>query len=275
MTEINKTGMKRAALINDLSCIGNCSLSVGMPIMSCYGVETVALPTAVLSTHTTGFDGYVAHDMTAQMRAFSAHWKAMRVKFDCIYTGYFASLEQISFAEGFIRDFGGKDVLTVVDPVMGDEGALYDGFTPAHVAAMRCLCEKADVITPNYTEAAFLSGLTVDAGAEAMLAALKTPEVIITGVRRGDEVGYVARLDGKDMEFFRPWESAVLHGTGDVFTSAFCGELLQGATRRAAFIAAAELCDACIKETARRRGGFWYGLAFEEVLRRRFMRKQD
>lgn len=272
MTDLNSTGMKRAALINDLSCMGKCSLSVGMPIMSAYGVETVALPTAVLSTHTTGFGGYVSRDMTEEMRAFAAHWKSLRVKFDCIYTGYFTSTEQIAFAEEFIREFGGRDVLVVVDPVMGDNGALYDGFTPQHVAAMRRLCAMADIITPNFTEAVFLSGLGMDASEEALLSALKTPGVIVTGVRRGDKVGYAARLDGRREEFFRPWESAVLHGTGDVFTAAFCGELLRGSTKRTAFFAAAELCHECICETARRQPSHWYGLAFEEVLRRKMMK---
>lgn len=271
MKEINATGMKRAALINDLSCLGKCSLSVVLPIVSCYGIEGVALPTAVLSTHTTGFDGYVAHDMTRQMRDFAAHWKSIHAQFDCIYTGYFASLEQISFAEEFIRDFGRDDTLIIVDPVMGDNGALYDGFTPQHVAAMRRLCEKADVITPNFTEAAFLSGLSMDADGAAMLDALKGSDVIITGVHRGDEVGYLARLDGERAEFFRPWESTVTHGTGDVFTAALCGELMNGATRRAAFAAAATLCDECIRETARR-PGHWYGLAFEAVIRRKMIK---
>lgn len=271
MKDINNTGMKRAAVINDLSCMGKCSLSVILPIVSCYGVEGVAVPTAVLSTHTTGFDGYVAHDMTRQMRDFAAHWKSIHAQFDCIYTGYFASLEQIAFAEEFIREFAGKNTLVIVDPVMGDNGELYDGFTPQHVSAMRRLCTRADVITPNYTEAVFLSGLGMDTEGEVLLDALGASDAIITGVHRDDRVGYLARLDGEKTEFFRPWERTVMHGTGDVFTAALCGELMNGASKRAAFTAAAEFCDECIRETARR-PGHWYGLAFEAVLRRKMIK---
>ena len=273
MTDINATGMKRAALINDLSCIGKCSLSVALPIVSAFGVEGVALPTAVLSTHTGGFENYVIHDMTPQMHAFAAHWKRMNAKFDCVYTGFFSSVEQIDIAREFVRDFGGEDCLVIVDPVLGDNGALYDCFTAEYVAAMRALAAGADVITPNHTEAALLAGLPMDADADALIGALGDTlgvrNIIITGMRRGGEVGYEARLGGRRVEFYRPWQSTVMHGTGDVFTSALCGELMRGRAPEAAFTAAAEFCDECIQETVRRQPGHWYGLAFEEILRRR------
>ena len=273
MTDLNATGMKRAALINDLSCIGKCSLSVALPIVSAFGVEGVALPTAILSTHTGGFENYVIHDMTPQMREFAAHWKRMNVKFDCIYTGFFGSAEQIGVARQFVRDFGGEDCITVVDPVLGDNGALYDCFTADHIDAMRALAQGADFITPNHTEAALLAGLPTDADANALIKALGdmlgAENIIITGMRRGGEVGYEARLGGTREEFYRPWRSAVMHGTGDVFTSALCGELMRGRTPEQAFAGAAGFCDECIRETARRQPGHWYGLAFEEILRRR------
>ncbi len=273
MKDINATGMKRAALINDLSCIGKCSLSVALPIVSAFGVEGVALPTAVLSTHTGGFEDYVIHDMTPQMREFAAHWKRMNVRFDCIYTGFFSSVEQIYIARQFIRDFGGRDCVTVIDPVLGDNGALYDCFTDGYIDAMRALAVGADFITPNHTEAALLAGLSMDADADTLINILGNKlgaeNIIITGMRRGGEVGYEARLGGIRTEFYRPWQSAVMHGTGDVFTSALCGGLMRGRAPEAAFTAAAEFCDECIQETARRQPGHWYGLAFEEILRRR------
>lgn len=273
MTDINATGMKRAALINDLSCIGKCSLSVALPIVSAFGVEGVALPTAVLSTHTGGFENYVIHDMTPQMRAFAAHWKRMNAKFDCVYTGFFSSVEQIDIAREFVRDFGGEDCLVIVDPVLGDNGALYDCFTAEYIAAMRALAAGADVITPNHTEAALLAGLPMDADADTLISTLGDTlgvrNIIITGMRRGGEVGYEARLGGRRAEFYRPWQSTVMHGTGDVFTSALCGELMRGRAPEAAFTAAAEFCDECIQETVRLQPGHWYGLAFEEILKRR------
>lgn len=272
MIDLNSTGMKRAALINDLSCIGKCSLSVALPIVSAYGVEGVALPTAVLSTHTGGFENYVIRDMTDEMRAFARHWKSMNVKFDCIYTGYFGSLQQIELAQQFITDFGGEDCLAVVDPVLGDNGKLYNGFTPEYIDSMRTLCGMADVITPNHTEAALLSGLGMDASADALLDALDVPNVIVTGVRRGENVGYEARFGGERAQFYRPWLHAVMHGTGDVFTSALCGEYLSGAEKCRGFLSAAEFCDECIQETVKHRPSHWYGLAFEAVLQKHFDR---
>lgn len=270
MIDMNNTGMKRAALINDLSCMGKCSLSVALPIISACGAEAVPLPTAVLSTHTAvDFGSYVMRDMTKDMEAIIAHWKTLGLKFDCIYTGFFASLEQIETAGQFIRDFGSEKCLVIVDPVLGDNGELYGCFDDSFVSAMRQLCNLADVITPNMTEAALLTGCPADTPAWELMAELDTENVIITGVRRGADVGYIARFGAETMEIYKPHVDMMLHGTGDVFCSAFCGETLRGRSMPAALEAAADFCDECIKETIKRRPSHWYGLAFEEILRRR------
>lgn len=187
---VNGSGMKRMALLNDLSCFGKCSLSVAMPILSACGVETVPLPTVILSTHTaSGFGDYVMRDMTDEMKAFAAHWKKLDVKFDGICTGFFASAEQIRFAESFLRDFGGEDTLIVVDPVLGDNGALYGCFSEEYVQAMRTLCKAARLITPNHTEAALLAGCSMDTDVNELLEKLPVENVIITGVAaRGDRL---------------------------------------------------------------------------------------
>ena len=140
---VNGSGMKRMALLNDLSCFGKCSLSVAMPILSSYGVETVPLPTAILSTHTAdGFGSYVMRDMTDEMKAFAAHWRQLQIKFDGICTGFFGSVEQMHFAKDFLRDFAGEDTIVVVDPVLGDNGALYGCFTES--TCRRCArCARA------------------------------------------------------------------------------------------------------------------------------------
>lgn len=270
---VNDTGIKRAALINDLSCMGKCSLSVALPIVSACGVEAVALPTAVLSTHTAGFDGYVAHDMTEEMRSFAAHWKKMGVHFDCIYTGFFGSLKQIGLAEQFIREFADSSTLILVDPVLGDNGKIYGCFSDAYVIAMRRLCSLAHIITPNPTEAALLTGSAMDTPAETLLEKLSAPSAIVTGVRRGDEIGYLARLGEERVEIFKRYAPVSLHGTGDVFASALCGELLGDNSQREALQKAAEFCDECIRETEARLPGHWYGLAFEPVLKRRMAGK--
>lgn len=266
---VNGSGLPRAALINDFSCFGKCSLTVSLPILASFGVEAAALPTALLSSHTAeGFGDYFLRDLTAELRAVAAHWKTLSLRFDGICTGFFASLEQLSFARDFIRDFSENAPLVIVDPVLGDGGALYPCFTPAYVGEMRALCALADLITPNCTEAMLLTGLAPDAAPEALLAALPVENAILTGVRRGDEIGYLARLDGEALSFFRPRLPKTLHGTGDVFVSALAGALLGGGEdKRSAFLRAAEFCDASVRATALRGDGHWYALAFEDVLR--------
>ena len=265
---VNGSGMKRMALLNDLSCFGKCSLSVAVPILSSYGVETVPLPTAILSTHTAdGFGSYVMRDMTDEMKAFAAHWRQLQIKFDGICTGFFGSVEQMHFAKDFLRDFAGEDTIVVIDPVLGDNGALYGCFTEEYVQAMRALCESAQLITPNRTEAALLAGCAMGAPADELLARLTVPNVIITGVRRGEEIGYCARLNGESVEIFKPCLPGTLHGTGDVFVSALCGELMAGRGAADALARAADFCDRCVRKTAARGAAHWYGLAFEDVLK--------
>lgn len=216
MKSVNPCGLKRAALINDLSCFGKCSLSVAIPILSSYGVETVPLPTAILSTHTGGFTGFVVQDMTENMRLFAAHWKKLGVKFDAIITGYCCTVEQIRLTAEFIRSFAESDTLVIVDPVLGDHEALYTGFSDAHVDAMRELCSLADLITPNRTEAALLAGLSFSSADETLLYAQQVKDAIITSIGSGSRIGYLARLDGRVMlvgsrRYDRAWRRRCVH----------------------------------------------------------------
>ena len=258
MTTINETGMPRAMLINDLSCIGKCSLSVALPIVSACGVEAVALPTVILSTHTGGFEGFAAREMTEEMRTFAAHWRSIGVKFDCIYTGFFGSVEQINLTEKLIHDFGGDDTVVIVDPVLGDNGRLYPCFSDEYVEAMRRLTALADVITPNLTEAAILAGLPFDTAPETILARLNVPNVIITGVRREGRIGYLSRFGGEKCEISTP----------------FCGKLMADPQRdmQLALAAAADFCYGCVRETVKRQPSHWYGLSFEDMLKKGALR---
>lgn len=265
---VNGSGMKRAAILNDLSCFGKCSLSVLMPILSSCGVETVPLPTALLSTHTAdGFGDYILRDLTDEMRAFAAHWRQLGIHFDAVCTGFFASTEQIAFARSFLREFAPTGTLRVVDPVLGDSGALYSCFSDDYVKALRQLCADAQLITPNATEAALLADCPMDTPPEELLRRLTVENVIITSVRRGEEIGYAARFGTEYAEVFRPCLPRTLHGTGDVFTAALLGALLEGQTMEAALFRAADFCDRCIQKTAVRGDAHWYALAFEDVLR--------
>ena len=240
MKSVNPCGLMRAALINDLSCFGKCSLSVAIPILSSYGVETVPLPTAILSTHTGGFTGFVVQNMTENMRLFAAHWKKLGVKFDAIITGYCCTVEQIKLTAEFIRSFSDTDTLVIVDPVLGDHEALYTGFTDAHVDAMRELCSLADLITPNRTEAALLAGLSFSSADETLLYAQQVKDAVITSVGSGNRIGYLARLDGRVTLVQKESVDMTVHGAGDVFTSALSGELLSGQAPQTALLRAAD-----------------------------------
>ena len=173
------------------------------------------------------------------------------MKFDAIITGYCCTVEQIKLTAEFIRSFAEHDTLVLVDPVLGDHEALYTGFSDAHVDAMRELCSLADLITPNRTEAALLAGLSFSSADETLLYAQQVKDAVITSVGSGNRIGYLARLDG----------------AGDVFTSALSGELLSRQAPQTALLHAADFCDSCIHETAKRQPGHWYGLAFEPVLK--------
>lgn len=270
MKSVNGTGIKRAALINDYSCLGKCSLSVAVPIVSALGVEAVALPTAVLSTHTgPDFGEYAIKDMTQEMMAFAAHWKRLGVKFDCIFTGFFSSAEQIDIAQNFIDDFADDETTVIVDPVLGDSGKIYPCFDGSYVEKMRSLIQRADVVTPNVTEASLLAGCPFDTDSNEILDKLNVPNAIITGVHHNDEIGYCARIGDSTKEIFYPYVAMELHGTGDVFSSALCGALMNYDDIEKSLEFAAQFCNECIVEAAKRQPEHWYGLPFEVVLKRR------
>ncbi len=155
----SKNPMLRVAAIHDLSGFGRCALTVVIPVMSAMGIQVCPLPTAILSTHSGGFDGFTFQDLTEGMKPYAAHWKSLGIDFDCIYSGFLGSLAQIATVAQFIDDFGscGRQ-LVVVDPVMGDDGVLYKTYTLKMQEEMKRLVKKANVVTPNYTEACFLTG---------------------------------------------------------------------------------------------------------------------
>lgn len=234
----NKTHQKRVAAIHDLSGFGKCSLTVALPILSAAGIETSALPTAILSTHTGGISGYTYRDLTEDMRPVMKHWKSLDIKFDAIYTGFLGSFEQLDIVKEFFDAFRQEDNLILVDPVMGDNGELYTVFTHEFAAGMRMLCQKADIIVPNLTEAALLldepfhPGPYTHAYIESLLrklGALGPQKVVLTGVYfKEDELGaatYDRTTDTIDYVFTQKIPG-YYHGTGDVFASALLSALL-------------------------------------------------
>ncbi|MEA4891624.1 MAG: pyridoxamine kinase [Peptococcaceae bacterium] len=231
----------RVAAIHDLSGFGRNSLSVVIPILSTMGAQAVALPTALLSTHTGGFEHYAFLDLTDFMRRCMEHWQELGLRFHSIYSGFLGSPSQVELVAGFIEKQRINNPLVVVDPVLADEGKLYDTMDMEMVLGMRRLIRKADVITPNLTEAALLLGeeYRADLDEERLkewlvrLADMGPKTVVITSAplyRRGRDTSVVA-FDGKGRHFWRVpciYIPAHYPGTGDVFTSVLTGSLLQG-----------------------------------------------
>ncbi len=267
MENINGNNIKRVLVISDLSCFGKCSLTVSLPIISHFGIETVPLPTALLSNHTGGFSDYACFDMSEPMQIIMTKWKELNLKFDCIYTGYFSDPTQIDIALELIEHFKTQNTLLIVDPVMGDNGALYKGLNEGFVSGMQKLCSLADIITPNITEAALLTSLSIDANPHVLLNSLEVKNAVITGVKNGDSIGCIGKINGKETSFSRPYIDRQLHGCGDVFTSALCGELMCSGDMEKAVLLAAEFCDICIRETDKDHPYHSYGLKFEGVLK--------
>ncbi len=269
---------KRILLINDLSCFGKCSLTVSLPIFAACGIEAVPLPTALLSTHTGGFPLPYILPLGSQMDAIADHWQSIGLRFDAIYSGYLCGEDQIDVVERIFDRFADAQTLRVVDPVMGDGGKLYHGFDLAFAARMKHLCTRADVITPNATEGALLTGRdpatmqerAVQSEVLSELHAMGPRAVALTGAVRGDgTVGYLC-CDGvrtfddiRHDHYDRP-----LHGCGDVFASALCCALLRGKSTESAIRIAAEFTLLCIRETVTDAPAHWYGLRYEAGLPR-------
>ncbi len=268
----------RAAAIHDLSGFGRCSLTVAIPILSAMGVQCCPLPTAFLSTHTGGFQGFTFLDMTEELPRIARHWKSLDLRFQAIYSGFLGSERQIDIVADFIRTFRNRDTIVVVDPVMGDDGRAYQTYTPAMCAGMCRLAELADVITPNLTEAAFLLNRDYSAldRSEAGLRRL-TEELSLGGTRSvaltgaSLEVGKTGAMcfdarTGRTQAVQTDFIVHPLHGTGDVFASVLTGALLRGRSLAEAAEQAVEFIRACAVRTVEQDLPLREGVDFEPLL---------
>lgn len=269
---------KRIVAINDISCLGKCSLTVALPIISSLGIETVVLPTAMLSAH-TAFEGFAFCDLTDQFGNIADHWKRLNESFDYIYSGYLGSEKQIELVSGFIDQFGRDDTTVMVDPVLGDNGRLYAGFTRDFAHKMVTLCKKADIITPNLTEASFILqreyvgfGYDEDYILDMLraLSELGVRKIALTGVSyEKDKVG-VASYDAETGEYSycenRRFES-MFHGTGDVWASSFIAAYAKDHGFKRAVEIATEFTFDSIKATLDDKDEHWYGVKFENCLK--------
>ena len=246
--------MKRIASIQDISCLGRCSLTVALPVISAMGVECAIVPTAVLSAH-TAFPGFVSRDLTDQLPAIAAHWRQQNVHFDALYTGYIASVPQVQQVLDFFDAVKSPDTLLIVDPAMADHGKLYAGFGDDFPAAMARVVARADVALPNITEACLLTD---------------TPwQVVLTGVSFApDRLGAMG-YDSRTGTYFTAQGRRVpasFHGTGDIFAATVTGGLMRGMTLEQSSALAVEFVLACIDATARDPHAGWYGVEFEKAL---------
>ena len=264
------------AAIHDLSGFGRCSLTIVMPVLSAMGIQCCPLPTAYLSTHTGGFSGNTFLDMTDAMAAAMDHWRSLGLTFSSIYTGFMGSGRQMALSAAFIRDVRSPSTLAVVDPVMGDHGKLYRTYTPEMCRAMTQLAEEADVIVPNFTEAAHLLDRPyADVAAAAPEDTVRRVSrdgrrsVVLTGVSLSEGQTGAACFDRKagDTSFVQvPFVSRSFHGTGDLFASVLTGALVQGAPLRDAAERAAEFVRRCAAHTAPQDLPPREGIDFEPLL---------
>ncbi|WP_315119255.1 pyridoxamine kinase [uncultured Clostridium sp.] len=272
--------VKRIAAIHDLSGFGRASLTSIIPILSSMGIQVCPMPTAILSTHTGGFEDYTFVDLTDSMEAYMNHWHKIDIDFDCIYSGFLGSVKQINIVSKFIDLFRTKDNLVVIDPVMADNGELYVTMNMDMVENMRSLIKKADIITPNFTEAAYLLGEDVNTelseceikGWMKRLSEMGPKIVIITSVpdsHKKHKKTHVLAYNKEDNVF---WKVSSKHiptfypGTGDAFTSVLVGSLLQGDSLPLALDRGVQFISTCIKASY----GFNYpnreGVLLEKVL---------
>ncbi len=265
---------KRILTIQDISCFGQCSLTVALPILSACGVETVIIPSAVLSTHTGGFTGFTFRDLSDDIPKIQEHWMKEGIDFDAIYTGYLGSEKQIDMVTDIFNTLSRPNCVKTVDPAMADNGKLYYGFDQAYADAMTRLCKEADIVLPNITEACFMTGHEYKEKYDekyvySVLDALEKAgmkDVILTGVSYDDETTGVIVKTEKGVEYYTHKKLPVgSHGTGDVFASAFSGALMRGKTHFDSARVAANYTLRCIENTAGDES-HKYGVKFETAI---------
>ncbi|MGN0639420.1 MAG: pyridoxamine kinase [Oscillospiraceae bacterium] len=265
---------KRILTIQDISCVGQCSLTVALPILSACGVETAILPSAVLSNHTGGFSGWTFADLTEEMPKIREQWEKENLGFAAVYTGYLGSAKQIDYVLDIVKsslEAGGK---FICDPAFADNGKLYAGFDDKFVEAMKQLTFKANIILPNITEAAFLTGLeyreSYDINYISELFAKLTENgaktIVLTGVSYNENTTGVAIYENGEYSYYEHKKIVGgCHGTGDVFASAFTGALVNEKSAVEAAKIAADFTLSCIENTIDDKD-HWYGVKFEPML---------
>ena len=265
--------MKRIVTIQDISCLGKCSLTVALPIISAMGIETAVIPTAVLSTHTQ-FKGFTFRDLTNDIPEIAKHWKKEQFNFNAIYTGYLGSIEQINVLKKFFEEFKTDNNFIFVDPVMGDNGKLYSGFDEKFALEMKELCKNADIVVPNITEACYMlqrkykEEYTEEEIKDLLieLTNLGPKYSILTGASfEKDKIGVMAynKEENKFYSYYRKKIPGKYHGTGDIFSSTLVGAIVNNNSLEDALKIAVDYVWETISDTYKEKGENTYGVNFE------------
>ena len=273
---------KRILTIQDISCVGQCSMTVALPILSACGHETCILPTAVLSTHTGGFGKPAVAHLGDALENMWKHWQENDITFDAILVGYLGSIEAVETAGRIIDNLLAPGGVSIVDPAIADHGKRYSGLSEEYAAAMEALCRRADIMLPNITEAAMMAGIpyreTLDPGYIAqVLEKLDHPCVVLTGVGYAEgETGVLVQTGDVRFHYTHTKLGKSYHGTGDMFAACFTGAMMQEKSLEEAVKIAADFTCRCIANTAEN-PAHWYGVKFETALPEliRILHKQE
>lgn len=269
--------MKRILTVQDISCLGKCSITIALPVISALGVECVILPTALLSNHTL-FKSFTVKDLSDQIEPICEKWQDEGVQFDAIYTGYLGTIEQIDMMKDLFVKFGsGEDKLIFVDPAMADRGKLYPAFDMAYARKNAELCSCADIIVPNITEACFMTDTEYREeydedyirGLLSKVVNLGARVSVLTGVSLSEGKTGVMGYDKNSDELFvyqNDKVGAMFHGTGDLFSSTVIGEIMHGKDWKDAMRIAADYTAYTIEMTMKDPKKPWYGVNFEATI---------
>lgn len=268
---------KKVLAIHDISCVGRCSLTVALPILSCAGIETSVLPTAILSTHTGEFQGFTYRDLSPDIPPMLHHWDSLSLAFDGLYSGFLGSFEQIALIEGLFRRYQTGNTLIMVDPAMADNGKLYQTYTRQMAQGTKRLCAVADIIVPNMTEAAILldrpyeencTEIEIESMLES-LGAMGPRYVVLTGITFKEGMLGIAAFDKHTKELSYAFQARLPHtffGTGDVLASAILSAMLRNHSLESAVQIASDFVSEAIGHTLENKTALRYGVAFEQAL---------
>ena len=227
---------KKIAVINDFCGFGRCSIAVSLPIISATGLQCCPLPTSIFSNH-TGYDSFYYTDYTEHMEAYIDEWKKLDLQFEGILTGFLGSPEQIGIVRSFLKHFKNARTVTVIDPVMGDNGKLYRTYPDALAKQMSSLLPFADILTPNLTEACILANVEYrrDMDGKALLEICERlckagpQKIVISGIERGNDLENFVFEYGKGAQTVREHKvGACRAGTGDIFSSVIAADAVNG-----------------------------------------------